>query len=576
MIKKVSLGILGIVAIGIIITVGKSYNFNLKHENILNLSINNPLKTFDPAIVFNDDGLTVIGQSLETLYQYHYLKRPYEVIPSLASDLPRVSENGTVYTIKIKKNILYQNSNKVLPEGRTVKAEDFVWAIKRIAFKPIKSTGRWLFEGKIKGFNEFGQRAGTNAEKFYTEKLEGVKAVNDHTLEITLTKPEPNLLYFLAMNFTSPTPVELLKFHKNDLSKVLVGTGAYYLKESSEKSYYFERFKDFHEEFYPAVGDRYANTQDLLSSSKQRLPFLSGVKFTVLANEDLRWERFQKGEVDIINLPQKFLTFMSQLDNKLHEELNDLNVEVKHFSRQTSRWLGFNMKDPLIGKNKNLRLALAHGIDFEKYLKVISNNTSLKANSIFNPSIPGYRPASKLTYEYNLKKAKEFLYKSGLNPSDIDLTYSTRGKDEIHMREAEFLKEQLRALGIDLKVEMISFSEFLKRGRAGDLQFWTDNWIYDYPDGENVLQLLLSTNHPGINKSAYASAKVDRLFHQMSQTLSKQERFKLMYDIEEEVNKDIPWVMLMYESTYILKKKAVKNFRKSFFVRNFSKYVRKD
>jgi hypothetical protein len=47
---------------------------------------------------------------------------------------------------------------------------------------------------------------------------------------------------------------------------------------------------------------------------------------------------------------------------------------------------------------------------------------------------------------------------------------------------------------LDLKIKIIplTFSEFLKKGRLGELQFFTDLWIYDYPDAENVIQLLIS------------------------------------------------------------------------------------
>ncbi|MCO4756335.1 MAG: hypothetical protein KC478_17780 [Bacteriovoracaceae bacterium] len=118
----------------------------------LNLALSHPIKSFDPAIAFNDDSLTVIGQSLETLYQYHYLKRPYEVIPALAKDMPKISKDGKTYTITIKDKIAYSPSQGLF-EGKTryVQAQDFVNQIKRLAFTPLKSTGAWLFSGKIKG-----------------------------------------------------------------------------------------------------------------------------------------------------------------------------------------------------------------------------------------------------------------------------------------------------------------------------------------------------------------------------------------------------------------------------------------
>ncbi|MEX1099726.1 MAG: ABC transporter substrate-binding protein, partial [Bacteriovoracaceae bacterium] len=163
----------------------------------LYLSLLHPIKTFDPSQAFNDDSLTVLGQSLETLYQYHYLKRPYEVIPSLADGKPKISKEGTVYEIKIKQRVAYHDQTEFFKKRRYVKAQDFINQFKRLAFKPLKSTGTWLFSGKIKGFDEFSERVGNDFDKMMSSSIEGLKAVDDHTLRIELTRPEPNMLYFL-------------------------------------------------------------------------------------------------------------------------------------------------------------------------------------------------------------------------------------------------------------------------------------------------------------------------------------------------------------------------------------------
>ena len=70
--------------------------------------------------------------------------------------------------------------------------------------------------------------------------------------------------------------------------------------------------------------------------------------------------------------------------------------------------------------------------------------------------------------------------------------------------------------------------------------------------------------------------KVDLLYSRLAGTLNKDERFSIMKEIEEIVSDELPWVMLMYESSYILHSKHVKNFRKSFFIRNYIKYLKKN
>lgn len=542
----------------------------------LNLVINNPIKSFDPAVAFNDDSLLVMGQSLETLFQYHYLKRPFEVIPLLADGMPQISNDGKVYTIKIKPGIFYHNQNKYLPVNRTVRAQDFIWQIKRLAFSPLGKTGSWLFEGKIVGFDKFSKIVGNDYDKFLTTPLTGVVALDELTLQITLKRPEPNLLYFLAMTFCAPTPIELINKFNNNLENIMVGTGPFYLSKKEKKSYYLKRFNRFHEEFYPSSGDRYANTEELLKASKQKLPFLENIKFQIISDEEDRWNDFRNKKLDILNVPKKYLVHLANQNSDIYKDFINQGVKIKHFSRQTTRWLGFNMNDPIIGgrKNLNLRKAIAHSIDYEKYVEILTNNTNLQANSIFNPSISGYKPSHRLPYKFDLKKAKKFLKASGHKEGSLTLTYSTRGKLSIHFAEAKFLKQSLQKIGIELKINVLEFSEFLKQGRSGKLQFWTDNWIYDYPDGENVLQLLITRNHPGINKSGYSNISVDDLYDKLSKTLDKEKRFELMYRIEKIVEKELPWIMLMYESTYMVQQEGVRNFRKSFFIRNHYKYIK--
>lgn len=564
----------------LIILVGGGYflflnknSFFYKKENKLKVVVFDKIKTLDPAIAFNDDLLKIIAQSYETLYQYHYLKRPYEVIPSLAADFPKISEEGRVYEIKIKKGIYYHDTQKIFAKPREVVAKDFINQIKRLAFKPLSSTGTWLFSGKIKGFDEFSQRVGDSFDKMLREEIEGVKAIDSHTLKIELTRPEPNMLFFLSMYFTTPLPEKALIFFNNDLSKDIYGTGPYIMKSNEELELVFNRNEKFHDEFYPSSGDRYANTEDLLNSSTEKLPFIKEIIFKVIEDEEERWQALMNGDLDILSVPTKYLVKLTEGDQELSRLLTEKGIKVKHFSKLASRWLAFNMQDSIIGKNKYLRLAIAYGINYDQYIRILSNNTNLKANSIFNPSIPGYNPSHQMKYSFDLEKAKSYLKEAKL-PKDFVLKYYTRGDSDKHFNEADFIKNQLEKLGLNVKIIPLTFSEFLKKGRKGELQFFTDLWIYDYPDAENVIQLLISKNSPGINKSAYKNKKIDKLYDELSRTLDKEKRYELMYKVEDIVNDDVPWIMMMFESSYILHYDSIQNFRKSYFIKNHFKYLK--
>jgi oligopeptide transport system substrate-binding protein len=195
------------------------------------------------------------------------------------------------------------------------------------------------------------------------------------------------MLYFLSMYFTIPIPEKALIYFKNDLSKDLYGTGPYILKSQDELELIFRRNKDFRDEFYPSSGDRYANTEDLLSSSTEKLPFIDEVIFKVIENEEERWQALINGELDILSVPTKYLIKLTEGDKELNSLLVEKGIKVKHFSKLASRWLALICKILLWARIKTLRLAIAHGINYDQYIRILSNNTNLKANSIFNPSL---------------------------------------------------------------------------------------------------------------------------------------------------------------------------------------------
>ena len=552
----------------------KQLNLRPMHDTHLNLSLENKIESLDPAKAFSDDSLVLAAQVLEPLYQYHYLKRPYEIQPLIAESLPQVEQDGTLLRIAIKRGIYYHD-NAAFKEPRELYADDFVMQFKRLAMDSLKSPGKSLFSGLIEGFDSYGEEIKEDWTKLRTHPLKGVEALDRWTLVIRLKKPEPNFIYYLALNFITPVPWELIEHYKNDLAHVLIGTGPYVYRGLNENSYQMTRNKKYREEYYPTSGDRYANVQNLLKSSKERLPFIDSVSF-IVANEDDRWKKFLDHEIDLLSVPKTYIPKLYDPDGELASELRNLDVKLKHFPSLANRWYSFNMRDPVFGKNVNLRFAIAYAIDYTRYIQEMSQNTNLRANSLLVPGISGYMPAEDFRFNHDPKLAKEYLKMAGFEDASKipPIKYSTRGTQPIQMLEANFIKEQLESVGFKVQIEPLEFADFLKKGRAGELQFFTDNWYFDYPDAENILQLLVSSNSPGINKSGYSNPEVDSLYVELKQAQSQDERERIYHAIERIVFQDLPWIPMMYESTFVLQYPEIKNFRKSSLIRNYVKYLK--
>jgi ABC-type transport system substrate-binding protein len=546
-------------------------------DKTLHVPLSGEISTLDPAHSYDTISASVVYQGYEQLFEYHYLKRPYTLKPLLAESMPIIENDGTKYTIKIRKNIQYHDDPSFNGKPRFLIANDFINQFKRLAFIPTKSNGWWLFDGKVKGINEFRKKAKT-LKDLETINIEGLYATDDHTLVIELSESYPQLIYALAMSFTSPMPIEPIRKYKNILNDKIIGTGPFkldsWVRSSTLK---LSKFENFHKNFYPGSGDRLANSRGLLKDSGKLLPFLEKIQFHIIKEAQTRWLNFKKAKVHFLNIPKDNYATAIEPSGQLSKELIDSGIKLEVFPTLTYWWISFNMKDPILGKNLNLRKAIAHAVDVDKYIRIFTNNTGQKANSIYPPGIPGFDPTRELPYNFDLIKAANYLEKAGYPKGKglPALVYDVRGASATNKQQADYVKQQLSKIGIKVKINLNTFPGFLEKARNGKLQFWQDGWAMDYPDSENSLQLLTSKNHaPGPNSTFYSNKDYDNLYNQLKLLSDGDKKRSLMLKMEELVHKDLPWVMQYYSRNYILIHETLKNYRHSDLIYNNYKYLK--
>lgn len=575
--KKIGLKLIVIgIFLGIILGCTKKIDSRL--NKTLRIALTSEVSTLDPVNSYDNVSGSIIYNIYEQLYEYHYLNRPYELKPLLAEAMPLMENQGKRYIIKLKKNIRYHDHPSFKGQARFVKADDYITQIKRLAFTPLNSTGWWVIDGVIVGVNNFKKTVGSDFNKFKSTSIAGVTAPDDHTLIIDLTQASPQFIYKLAMSFISPVPLEAVEYEKNDLGLHPVGTGPFILnKIDPTKEIILNKNTKYHESFYPAEGDRYANSRGLLKDSGEKIPFVESIHFKIVKDNASRYDLFFKNELDIIVLPQEYYTLVFDDIGNLKEDIKSTDIRLQTMPTLTYWWLAFNMQDSLVGKNLNLRKAVAHAVDMNKYIQLFTNNTGQKANSILPPGILGYDPSAMLPYEYSREKALEFLAKAGYpNGKNLpELIYDTRTESKISHDQAEFFKDQLAQIGIKLKIVKNNFKQYLEKSRTGHLQFFQDGWTLDYPDAENVFQLLVSTNYPpGPNASFYTNNNFNLMYDRLIKLPDGDEKKKLITEMEKKVNEEIPWIMQYYSRNFILYHDNVKNYRPSDLIWSYPKYLR--
>ena len=132
-------------------------------------------------------------------------------------------------------------------------------------------------------------------------------------------------------------------------------------------------------------------------------------------------------------------------------------------------------------------------------------------------------------------------------------SFDTRGVSPTNRQTAEFIQAELKKIGININITMNTFPSFLTKAKNGKLQFWQDGWAMDYPDAENVLQLLISKNHsPGPNVTFYENKEFDDYFNKLKTLPEGDEKYEIMNKMEQIIHDDMPWIMQYYARSYIL------------------------
>lgn len=317
-------------------------------------------KHLDPARSYVANEWAFISQIYEPPLQYHFLKRPYELVALTASAMPRVIRYGqsgeilseeaaadqiayTDYLITIQPGIHYQphpafsrgdrddwtywplesetidaaNTLDDFPQTdtRELTADDYIYQIKRLAYIKNHSPIAGLMGEHIRGFSEFNQAAVDQAERqgnpvwldLRDIDLSGVTRLGRYQYRIRVDGTYPQFIYWLAMNFFAPMPWEAERFfsqkglkEKNiSLHWYPVGTGPYMLTENNPNlRMVLSRNPNFHGETYPSIGDETDKGSGLLDDAGQQLPFIEKAVYVLEKEAIPRWNKFLQGYYD--------------------------------------------------------------------------------------------------------------------------------------------------------------------------------------------------------------------------------------------------------------------------------------
>ena len=329
-------------------------------RNILYSAFTERPKHLDPVQSYSEDEITFTAQVYEPPLQYHYLKRPYALVPATAEAVPQpryLDAQGrplpagadaariafTDYVIAIRPGIRYQPhpafartadgsyayhalgagelaavatlADFPLRDTRELTADDYVYGIKRLAHPRLHSPILGLMGEYVVGLESYAAtlRASAPARRGDTWidlrefPLEGVQALDRYRYRIRVKGKYPQFLYWLAMPFFAPMPWEADRFHSQPgmaqknltLDWYPIGTGPYMLTENNPNArMVLERNPNFRGETYPCEGEAGDREAGLLADCGQALPFIDKVVFTREKEQIPYWNKFLQGYYD--------------------------------------------------------------------------------------------------------------------------------------------------------------------------------------------------------------------------------------------------------------------------------------
>ena len=316
-------------------------------------------KHLDPAQAYSENEYEFLAQIYAPPLQYHYLKRPYELVPLAASVMPIVRyldknrsplpDNApaekiafSMYEIRIKPNMRYQphpafaRDRQGKPEydhltsrdlrgihalgdfphsgTRTVTAADYVYQIKRLAHPQLHLPIFGVMGEYIVGLKDYAatlQQALKNKPDAFLDlnayPLQGVQVVDEHTYRIEVHGKYPQFAYWLAMPFFAPMPQEVEQFYAQagmrernlTLDWWPAGSGPYYLSENNpNQRMVLSRNPYYDSETYPALGEAGDMQTGLLADAGKPLPLIERVVFSLEKETIPYWNKFLQGYYD--------------------------------------------------------------------------------------------------------------------------------------------------------------------------------------------------------------------------------------------------------------------------------------
>ena len=514
---KKTLGLFLVFATMFLVACGGDKSASNGEEKAVRYNLQSNPPQLDPQLNTDSTSGTILGHVFEGLTK---LGTKNETVPAIAESW---TNEGNIWTFKLRADAKWHNGDPVV-------AGDFLASWERV-LNPKNGAEYSYIMYSIKGAQEYNEGKTTD---FTTV---GVKAVDDKTLVVELKEPVAYFASLVSFYTFLPQNQKFFEEHKDTYASSMediLGNGPY--KMSSW---------EFENKIILEKADTYWN-KDSIKITK--------IEMLMINDNSAGLKAYQNDELDIAMLPtENFAEYKDSTEKVTWEDGGvwylQLNTGNKIFS------------------NKNIRKALALGIDRKALVEKVKGGAGSVAESFVPSIIPGKEksfrdenPQTAYGLAFDPVKAKELfaqgLKELGMTAKDIGkITLLTDSRDAA-MKEAQFYQEQLKInVGIDVTIEPLTFQIRLQRMSAKDYDMAIAGWSLDYMDPMTYLDLWLSNS--GQNNTLWGNAEYDKLIGEAKASGDNALRMDAMAKAEKLLMEELPIVPIYYRKKVALHKPFV-------------------
>jgi len=512
---------------------------------------------FDPAQASEVYSGAVIAAIMEPLLTFDYLARPAKLVPLTAQALPEVAQGGRRFTFKLKPGIHFAADAAFKGKRRELIAADYAYAIKRLVDPHNRSPNAFYVEKKIRGLEELVAQARRNGDRLdYDVPVAGLETLDRYTLRITLVNSDYTFPQVMALPALAPVAHEVVDAYGADLPGHPFGTGPYVLKKWVPASKMILEanpgYRGFTWDFDP--GDDAADKALAARMRGKKMPQVNTIDISVMEEAQSSWLAFQRGELDILNLPSTFAP-VALPNGRLAPDLAKKGVYLSRLLLPAINYTAFNMRDPIVGglsrEKLALRRAIAMAYDVDAEAKIIRQGQAAPLHTLIQSGVAGHDVRYRSNIRHDPDAANQLLdrfgYRRGADgyrtlPDGKPLVITYASQTTTTAREFDELwKKAFDSIGVRMNVEKGKFSDQIRAAIACQYQMWSYGWIADYPDGDNFMQLLYGGNIGQSNVACYKSPTFDALYEKSRLLPDSPDRDTLFEQMTRQFETDSPW-----------------------------------